>query len=155
RLLESPKWRSEIVVRTGAARDAIRTDRCLTGLQARGLDSFSIVAAAGEWATELGVTGWTKRASIEAARVMFDAWLDGPPADYWEGEPAHDEDRIVKSIAAAAQKPDLGDKAVEATLRFLRQSQPVPFEALMREGRNPHSADTNCPVFSLMRDEGV
>lgn len=37
---------------------------------------FALVAAAGELATRLGVTGWPEHTAWQAARVCFKAWLD-------------------------------------------------------------------------------
>ncbi|MGL5041032.1 MAG: DUF927 domain-containing protein, partial [Aeromonas sp.] len=41
----------------------------------RAVNRFALVAAAGELATELGITGWPKGEAIRAARVCFKAWL--------------------------------------------------------------------------------
>lgn len=57
--------------------------------QARRLaDRFAIVGAAGELATEWGITGWPPGAAMEAAGVMFNAWLSnrGGEGKYEERE---------------------------------------------------------------------
>ncbi len=41
----------------------------------RAADKFAIVAAAGEWATEHGITGWPVGWASEAARICFRNWL--------------------------------------------------------------------------------
>lgn len=48
------------------------------GGQARRVGSrFALVAAAGEIATACGITGWPAGEAERAARVCFDAWIDG------------------------------------------------------------------------------
>lgn len=42
----------------------------------RAINRFAIVAAAGELATELGITGWPQGEATRAVRVCLKAWLD-------------------------------------------------------------------------------
>jgi len=42
----------------------------------RAINRFALVAAAGELASELGITGWPKGEAIRAVRVCLKAWLD-------------------------------------------------------------------------------
>jgi putative DNA primase/helicase len=41
----------------------------------RVLNRFALVAAAGTFATELGITGWTNEDAMWAAKKCFEAWL--------------------------------------------------------------------------------
>ncbi|HEY9681066.1 MAG TPA: DUF927 domain-containing protein [Oculatellaceae cyanobacterium] len=60
---------------------------------ARVAKQFAITAAAGELATELGLTGWTKTESFAAAKVCFEAWL----ANRSSNEPEEDA-QAVKAV---------------------------------------------------------
>jgi putative DNA primase/helicase len=42
----------------------------------RAINRFALVAAAGELATELGITGWPRGEATRAVRVCLKAWLD-------------------------------------------------------------------------------
>lgn len=61
----------------------------------RAINRFALVAAAGELATRLGVTGWPEGEAVRAVRVCFDAWL--------------------------ASRGHLGNQEDAATLRQIRQ----------------------------------
>ena len=43
----------------------------------RGLRRFAVIAAAGELATEAGITGWPAGAAAAGVMEMFGLWLDG------------------------------------------------------------------------------
>ncbi len=43
----------------------------------RAADRFALIAAAGELATQWGLTGWQAGESIEAANRCFTEWIDG------------------------------------------------------------------------------
>lgn len=47
-----------------------------SGQAARVARRFGLVAAAGELATEYGLTGWKKGGAIEAAQICFNSWLE-------------------------------------------------------------------------------
>lgn len=47
----------------------------------RVLDSFALVAVAGEWATEFGITGWEPGEVMEAVRVIVQLWRNPPEED--------------------------------------------------------------------------
>ncbi|WP_421218289.1 DUF927 domain-containing protein [Aeromonas enteropelogenes] len=61
----------------------------------RAINRFALVAAAGELATQLGITGWPEGEAIRAARVCIKAWL--------------------------TERGHLGNKEDAATLRQIRQ----------------------------------
>lgn len=61
----------------------------------RAINRFALVAAAGELATHLGITGWTVGEATKAARICLDAWL--------------------------ADRGHLGNREDAATLRQIRQ----------------------------------
>lgn len=42
----------------------------------RAADRFALIAAAGEMATSMGITGWQKGEAIQAAKICFKAWLE-------------------------------------------------------------------------------
>ncbi len=48
----------------------------------RAINRFALVAAAGELATRLGVTGWPEGEAIRAVRVCLKAWL--AERGHWE-----------------------------------------------------------------------
>ena len=47
----------------------------LSGQADRGIDHFSVIAAAGELATSMGITGWSKNAALDAALVAARLWI--------------------------------------------------------------------------------
>lgn len=49
---------------------------------------FALVAAAGEMATEVGITGWTAGVATDAVRRCFDAWITARPGGIGLGEDA-------------------------------------------------------------------
>jgi putative DNA primase/helicase len=55
---------------------------------------FAQVAAAGEIATELGVTGWEARESFKAATVCFDAWIESRG-----GHGSQEEKQILEQVS--------------------------------------------------------
>ncbi|MDG4591288.1 MAG: DUF927 domain-containing protein [Defluviicoccus sp.] len=80
-----PAFVAELVKRHGEARDALRT-ACdaiaakmvpadAAGQVRRVAQRFALVAAAGELATEYGLTGWREGEAARAAAVCFRAWL--------------------------------------------------------------------------------
>lgn len=70
---------------------------CLTdgasGQARRAADKFAMVAAAGELATEWGVTGWPAGEALRAAAACFRAWLH-----HRGGEGSHEERQIVEHV---------------------------------------------------------
>lgn len=56
---------------------------------------FALVAAAGEMATDLGITGWEKGEAYQAAMACFNSWLDG------RGGIGNQEVRAIKSQVRA------------------------------------------------------
>ena len=60
--------------------DAFEDSMCpinADGQVKRALGRFALVAAAGELATEWGITGWSKGEATRAAEKCFEAWLEG------------------------------------------------------------------------------
>jgi hypothetical protein len=169
RLLEMPDWRSEISTRLQTARTFLLKGRTLDAVQGRALDSFTPIAAAGEWATELGVTGWTPGDATNAVKAMFEAYLAGPPRDYWRKKREHESrsrtgqsspvqpvaslDSLAANLARRAMDYTLDDKAADDALAFLRDATPVPLAKLIGERRYPDPKDDECPVFIITRDE--
>jgi hypothetical protein len=170
RLLERPDWRAEISARLQKARLSIQDERNLNSVQLRGLDSFLPIAAAGEWATELGITGWQPGDATKAVKTLFDSYLAGPPTDYWAKKRKHDgqqgdvstskpsssrSDDLAAMLAGHAKLSEkLADEAAAETLAFLRSQQAVPLAKLVADGRPPHPGDPHCPVFIHPREEG-
>ena len=80
-----PAFVAELASRHGEAREALRTARDAiaatlapadaAGQVRRVAQRFALVAAAGELATEYGLTGWTEGEAAQAAAVCFRAWL--------------------------------------------------------------------------------
>lgn len=56
---------------------------------------FALVAAAGEMATQAGITGWQKGQALSAAQICFDNWLN----NYGRGG-EHEQRQIIKHIQA-------------------------------------------------------
>lgn len=171
RLLEQPDWRAEIPARLEKARCSILDGRRLNSIHMRGLDSFLPIAAAGEWATELGVTGWQSGDATKAVKALFDSYLAGPPKDYWAQKRKHDalqsnpqttgrspfrsDDDLASMFAGHAKASDkLSEGAADETLAFLRSEQAVPLAKLVAAGRPPSPNDEHCPVFIHPREEG-
>lgn len=81
-----PAFVAELASRHGEAREALRMARDAiaatlapadaAGQVRRVAQRFALVAAAGELATEYGLTGWTEGEAAQAAAVCFRAWLD-------------------------------------------------------------------------------
>jgi uncharacterized protein (DUF927 family) len=61
----------------------------------RGLGRFALVAAAGELATQFGITGWGKGDAMRAAKVCFEAWLKERG-----GSRSSDMDAAVRQVQA-------------------------------------------------------
>lgn len=77
-LLEVVKQRGDIGNAVREHRDMFIEEYCPPGADGqvrRAATRFGLVAAAGELATALGITGWPKGAADWAAAVCFDAWL--------------------------------------------------------------------------------
>lgn len=71
--------RTEIAVITKDIQQEFRSEHVPPGADgqvARVADRFSLVAAGGEMATQMGVTGWTEGEATRAAVTCFKAWLD-------------------------------------------------------------------------------
>lgn len=77
-------------------------------------DTFALVAAAGELATEEGITGWPKGAATEAAATIFDAWRKDR-----ETEGSSDDHRMVEQV------------------RKFYQTQKARFERIVEDDKNP------------------
>lgn len=167
-LLELDGWHSEVLDRVEVARrQLVGAHSNLTPVQSRGLDSFAIVAAAGEWATELGVTGWPAGSATEAVVKMSKAWIEGPPQDYWSessegGAQAQScGARVVLpstsgSITAAANRIaslatalTVAEEKTDRVLEFFKTQTPVPLETLLAAGRPPNPDDPACPIFLI------
>lgn len=65
----------------------------------RALHRFGLLAAAGELATQAGVTGWAQGEAIKAAGVCFTAWLEDRG-----GAGASDVDKGVEQVLAFLEK---------------------------------------------------
>ena len=171
RLLAQSDWRDEIPKRLREARLAILGDRVLDSVKLRGLDSFLPIAAAGEWATELGVTGWQSGDATKAVKALFDSYLAGPPQDYWRkkkeqesqnrsggvahsSSPRSPNDFALMLADSARASEALADAAAADALTFLRDQQAVPLAKLVAAGRPPNPNDEQCPVFIHPREEG-
>lgn len=59
----------------------------------RGVDRFAVIAAAGELATQLGITGWNDGEATWACEKCFTAWLNQRG-----GNGSFDDDKIVSQI---------------------------------------------------------
>ena len=55
---------------------------------------FALVVAAGELATEHGVTGWEKCTAIQAVKTYFDAWLNTRDG----GTGSHENEKIMEQV---------------------------------------------------------
>lgn len=171
RLLEQPDWRAEISARLHKARVSILSGRNLDSVKLRGLDSFLPIAAAGEWATELGITGWQPGDATNAVKALFDSYLAGPPQSYWREKRKHDalqsnqpathqsqplsDDHLASMFAGQAKASDkLAEDAAAEALAFFRSEQSVPLAKLVADGRAPRPDDPDCPVFIHAREEG-
>ena len=64
-----------------------------SGQAKRASAKFALVAAAGELATTMGVTGWRQGAAAEACKACFRAWLN-----YRGGEGSHEEREILEQV---------------------------------------------------------
>lgn len=60
---------------------------------------FALVGAAGEVATEWGITGWQQGEAMKAARAMFDAWLSNRG-----GEGKHEEREALAQVRTFLQR---------------------------------------------------
>lgn len=60
----------------------------MSGQVKRGARRFALVAAAGEMATEAGLTGWPADEAMSAAGVMFNAWIASRPGGIGTSEEA-------------------------------------------------------------------
>src|SRR5690606_2423746 len=56
---------------------AERFNASLDGQVKRAASRLGLIAAAGELATEFGLTGWTKGEALNAALEVFRLWLEG------------------------------------------------------------------------------
>lgn len=167
-LLELDDWSSEILDRVEAARHQLGSAHSnLTPVQSRGLDSFAIVAAAGEWATELSVTGWSAGNATTAVIEMSKAWVAGPPPDYWSEWPdgctqarsggAGDArslasgsiTAVANRFAALATVQTMAEEKADQILEFLHTQAATPLETLLAAGRPPNPDDPACPIFLI------
>ncbi len=64
----------------------------MSSQEKRAAPSFAVVAAAGEYATDFGVTGWKEGAAFEAARVCFHRWRE-----HW-GDGDAEERQILSAV---------------------------------------------------------
>jgi uncharacterized protein (DUF927 family) len=72
------KRRGELSKLACELRDGFIKERCLNGADSqvyRGSSHFGLIAAAGELATQLGVTGWPEGTATNAVADVFAAWL--------------------------------------------------------------------------------
>jgi uncharacterized protein (DUF927 family) len=69
----------------------------------RALGRFALVAAAGELATQFGITGWGKGDAMWAAKVCFEAWLKERG-----GSGSSDMDAAVRQVQAFIEAHGLG-----------------------------------------------
>lgn len=66
-----------------------------SGQIARVAKRFALIAAAGELATALNITGWEQNQAFESAGVCFQAWLDG-----WGGVESKESQRLLQQVRA-------------------------------------------------------
>lgn len=70
---------------------------------------FALVAAAGELATEYGITGWQEKTAINAVRLCFEAWLNSRDAGSGSHEKQSIEDHVQHFFQEHVARFDLFD----------------------------------------------
>ena len=63
------------------------------GQVSRAAERFALVAAAGELATDAGITGWEQGAAIEAAKTCLNAWMA-----HRGGTGSHEDAEIIERL---------------------------------------------------------
>lgn len=87
-----------------------------SGQVQRVANRFALLAAAGELATDAGITGWSEGASIHALVTCFRVWRSN-----WAPEGSHEKERAIKQVQG-----------------FLQQHA-SRFESLPSDGTTPHN----------------
>ena len=69
-----------------------------SGQVQRVANRFSLIAAAGELATNAGITGWEQGAAIKAVQTCFKAWRQS-----WAPEGSHEKEQAIKQVQGFLQ----------------------------------------------------
>lgn len=81
---------------------------------------FALVAAAGELASEYGITGWEQGVAIDAAKKCFKSWLDAREA----GTGSHEMQNTLDQVQHFFQKNAARFDTFESTGRYLNGITP-------------------------------
>ena len=144
-----PAFVAELASRHGEAREALRTARDAiaatlapadaAGQVRRVAQRFALVAAAGELATEYGLTGWTEGEAAQAAAVCFRAWL-GARGTTGAAEPAAMLAQVRRFLEAHGES------------RFAPMDQTDNRATINRAGFRREAADGSGTEFLVLRE---